>query len=121
MIIKKVKINIYRWEILLIEIESRKDHKKVRKILTKFGVSEEYIKDTIDNIKKGIRGHGHHTGNPDNFKSLICLYRKKSDKQRNRTLSHEMRHCEDVILKTMGIKDDESAAYLSGYLGKKLL
>ena len=118
--IKKFNIAMYNWKITFVEITSKKDIKKVDKILSKFKVKKESRKTVKENIRDKCVNGGNCFWNNDYHKTLIFLYPSTSKKTRQQILSHEKRHCEDSLLEHLNIKDFESAACLSGFLGKKL-
>jgi hypothetical protein len=117
---KKFKVDLFEWNVELIEIESPKDEKKVKRIMSKFD-SEDFTGDVIENIRKRVLDGGCHFYNEGWRKSLILLFEMSSQEQRNNVLCHEKRHLEDRIIMSLGIKDEETSAYLAGYLGKMLL
>lgn len=117
--IKKFKVDIYDWDVILIETKSKKDWKKVKKELVKFKCSSEDIIHAKANMSK--KNGGEHFYQLTRRESLLLLYPRDSKKSRNEVLCHEKRHIENRILAYCGIDDNEASAFLAGYLAKKLL
>ena len=117
--IKKFKVDIYDWDVKLIEVQSAKDFKKLLKELRKFKCSDEDIAIAKANIMK--KNGGDHFYQLSRRESLILLYKQDSKRIRNSVLCHEKRHLEDRILQYCFVDDIEAAGYLAGYLGEKLI
>jgi len=120
MIIKKIKIDVYDWTVYFLEVESSKDAKKILPYLKKLMIPPEEIDRSISIIKDDRYNGGDHFCLKDRKWSVVILYRSSSSKARRRILAHEKRHVEDVLLEYSGIKDKESAGFLSGFLAMKL-
>jgi hypothetical protein len=119
--VRKIKVELYDWRVSLIDITSKKDVPRTNRILKKFGVTKEDRLIVLKNIEDGMYDGGEHFYNTRQRKSIIFLYRITSQKSRKNILCHEKRHLEDRILNHCLVDDIESAAYLAGYLGEKLL
>jgi translation initiation factor IF-1 len=117
--IKRFKVDVYNWEVTLIETTSPEDWKKVKKKLIKFGVPKEDIIEAKGNIKK-VNG-GEHFYQVCRKESLILLYPMKSKKARTEMLCHEKRHLENRIFEFCQMDDNEASGYLAGYLGRKMI
>ena len=119
--IKKFKVQIYDWEVILIEINGKEDIDILKNKLKRTWLPNKWIDKTIQEISDGGYDGGHHYCNDDLLKSIIVILETSSDKERISTLCHEKRHLEDSILKNCDIDDIEAASFLAGYLGKKML
>jgi hypothetical protein len=117
--IKRFKVDVYNWEVTLIELTSAKEWKKLKKELIKFGVTKEDIIEAKENIRK-VNG-GEHFYQLSRRESMIILYPMKSKKVRTEMLCHEKRHLENRIFEFCRLDDNEASAYLAGYLAKKLI
>lgn len=117
--IKRFTVEMYQWDVALIEASSRRDYPKVRAELIKFGCEKEEIKVIKHNLS--CRDGGDHLFDLGKKKSMILLYRMSSKSIRTAILCHEKRHLEDRILECCHVDDIEASAYLAGYLGGKLL
>lgn len=117
---RKFKIELFDWDVQLAEVESPKDEKKAKKLLEEFP-AEDMIDDVAEAVRRGVKDGGWHIYNTGSRKTLILLFELSSPEQRVNILCHEKRHAEDRILKELSIKDIETAAFIAGYLGEKLL
>jgi len=118
--IKKFKVDIYEWKVTLMETNSVKDFKKVKKQLLSIGVSKDdldYVKTNLSRVNGG--DHFYHSNRKE---SILILYRMTSKKQRINILCHEKRHLEDRIKEFCHLGGTiEPLGYLAGYLGKMLI
>ena len=118
---KKFRVDVYDWFVGFVEVESKKDCKKIIHILKRFGVEKNVINEVRQNIKNGRENGGQHSYNRNIRESLILIYPCSSKKDRRGVIAHEKRHCEDVILQYFHIYDKEAASCLAGYLSEKLI
>jgi len=120
---KKLKFNIdiYKWNVTLLIIESEKDCDSVDKILSPFAVDPDYKNEILSDIKDNVKDGGLHLHKNSARKSIIILNEMTSLQMAEIILSHEKRHLEDAILQTCNIDDKEAAAYLAGHITEKIL
>jgi len=78
----KIKIDIYDWSILFLEIEKKSDSKKLGKELKKFHIQKEDYKYTLNNIKERVLDGGEHFYNFRLRKSMILIYKTSSKEER---------------------------------------
>lgn len=119
--LKRFKVPIYGYKVTYIEVEHEIDHIPIKRILMKLpGINKQDVESTIYSIKNNPRG-GEHTYTIDTGESIIIVFGYKTKLDHISTLCHEKRHLEDRIMEYYHIKDRESAAYIAGWLGEKLL
>lgn len=90
----------------------------VTKELTDIKTGQQYIDETIKEIKEESKNGGNHFYNLSNLVSFILIYPHDELGRMKATIAHEKRHLEDRILKHYRVKDIESAGLLSGYLAR---
>jgi hypothetical protein len=111
---------MYEWDVTLIEVVSPDDFDEyIKPELKRLG----FLKDEQGEVRYNMTctNGGDHFFNGNKKASMIILYPMTSIKNRNSILCHEKRHMEDRILSFCRIDDLEAAAYLAGYLAKKML
>ena len=119
MIKDKISIPIYDWTIHYVEAQSVDDAVNVYAFLRKYCKDE--IIDTIrKEIEDGAVNGGWHLATAGSFQSYIVIYPHDKRMSVTNTIMHEMRHAVDYLLDFKSVKDAESAAMLSGYVGGKL-
>jgi hypothetical protein len=117
--IKKFKVDVYDWDVTLIETKSAKDWRKVKKELVKFDISPEDIEYAKTSMH--CQNGGEHFFQKEQRASLVILYPMTTPLMRMEVLCHEKRHVEDRILQRCLVEDIEASAYLAGYLGKMMI
>ena len=117
--IKKIRIDIYNWDVQFIYIQ------KSDKNITKFGEYNNFLDKYILEINKNIIGEfcdGALTlSHFDQRETFVIIYPTLSNKMKIINISHEIRHIVDMITHHLEIEDDESAAYLTGYISGEIL
>ena len=116
---KNFKIDVYRYDITLVQVERNDKSDDVIKFLKKFDILQK----DLDDLKEGMDEeavNGGHTLCNHLFKQIVCFFYPFTDNERRCELyAHEKRHVEDRICEWLGINDIEASAYLAGYLGVK--
>ena len=117
---KAIKVPLYGFKVNLIECKGKEDAPELEKFFRRIKLDD----DIVDEIVRAVG-----EGDIDGGWTLACLGVKlivvvllpmHSDDKRTEVLAHEKRHVEDDILRHCGIKDEEAAGYLAGFLGKYL-
>lgn len=116
---KEIKIPIFDWDLVVLEVESDKDYSHLQDF-KEVNVSAEDYNEIKDGIRNGIFNGGLSFSNSDLNKSVIILYKMESELEKLKTLGHEKRHIEDYILQELDIHDAETAGLLAGYLAGEL-
>ena len=121
---KKIKFDvpIYDWSILCLRIDGKEDADGYAKEVKKFGFKnpEDYGID-MDNVADDVYDGGACTYSSGERKELITIYRCSSKKDLLNVILHECDHAVWNIMKWGQIKDKEARAYLSAFIGHKLL
>ena len=120
MIYHKFSIPIYGWKVLFIRSESKDDADECKRISDKFGLEKDLLKDELSSISNGSIDGGLCAENVENKKTLILINPPINTIGLIKTIGHEGRHLVDGILRHLCIKDDEAAAYLTGYVNQQL-
>lgn len=115
-----VVTEIYDWKIIVLDIKGKKDIPELKKLLIKFDVPKDSIKNILHHVKKGHWG-GDHIFSRLGHESMVCLENCNTIEKKTRALFHELRHVQDRILETMNVNDSEAAAFLSGYIAQKVV
>ncbi len=115
------KIPIYDWDVHYVEVEKNKDSYKVEDVFDKLGFFDKDIDKVLKNIKDRMTNTGMLYTCNNISSSVILIYTSSNKKERMSSILHEKRHLEDRIIERMGLEGKESAAYLAGYIGKKLI
>lgn len=118
--IKKFRVDVYDWDVTLLEIESDKDWGALKRELIKFNVVKKDLVEIKNKVKTMYNG-GDHYYKLTKKESILILYEMTSRKERLNCLCHEKRHLEDRILEYSGVNSIEAAGYLAGFLAKKLI
>jgi hypothetical protein len=107
-----IKLPIYYCKVHFIEVEKNIDiDKKHRTIYKKHKINKSIPKEE-DGSNAGIL-----------IPCFTDYYMIISNEEKNKinTILHELSHCVDFILEDRDINDTESRAYLTAYLGEKIL
>lgn len=120
--IKRINIELFDWEIKVIEVESHDEEEiqKVKKIFRSY-VNDNRIKKFFKFLIKwkAIDGGMYlRLGTKDSF---IMTYPMSSEKKRKNILLHELYHCVTDISETLGLRSEETEAYLISYLTDKII
>ena len=114
------EIDVYDWDIIIIEIEGSKDRRKLRNFLIKNEIHIDDITFILNIISKDGLNGGTHLHNTYKRLTILIIYLQSDLEKKIGTICHEKRHTEDTILEHLGINDAEAAGYLAGYLGEKI-
>lgn len=120
MIIKRIKLPIFDFDITFIEVEDKSDSLKVIAPLSSINCTKELIDDICENINNDVRDGGDTYRNLGMRKIVIFLYKCNSESKRRKVLNHELRHAVDRICEHLSIEDIETPAYITGYLSEKI-
>lgn len=115
----KFSIDIYDWDVEIIQATSR-DAKKLERLLLESDVSNSDTERIINNLTNNLWG-GDHFWDRIKGESLILLSNCDVFKRVTSALFHELRHLEDRILETMSIEDTEASACLSSFIAKNVI
>lgn len=119
MIKTKFAVPIYNVDVLLIQVKSKEDLEDVKKTIKWINPTEEIVTEIATNTENEDVNGGILVRN-EGWKRFLCLfYPFTSSKNKTETYAHEKRHLEDRIMDLCEVHDEESAAYLAGYLGVK--
>lgn len=118
---KRIYIDIYSYTLYYIDMESYDNLDKVIKIYKRLKLGQENIDDLKTKAKNEAIGGATTFHKANSCQLVIVLYPQPSEERKIECIYHEKRHCEDFILDTLNIHDDEAAAYLAGYLARKLM
>lgn len=119
---KTTTVDIFEWDVVLVELSKKDNPNDVLKLLSEFiPVDKELTKEVTNNINRRCYNGGSHYFYLMDRMSLILLYPVSSKEKRINVLCHEKRHVEDRILKYSNIDDIETAGYLAGFLAEELI
>ena len=120
--VNRFSIPIYDYDVIYIELHSDDSVEEqiaiITEELTLMKTNEQYLDETIQEIKDGSKNGGNHFYNLSKSVSLIMIYPHDDPDRLRATIAHEKRHLEDRMLKHYRVKDIESAGLLAGYLSK---
>ena len=120
MIVKRIKIPIFKYNLTLIEVEEYEDYKIIGKELKRFKLSDEYYNEVIRNTRYSYDG-AITLSNCSKMQIVVVIYKHSSEKERIELINHEKRHIIDDIMTSLNINDKETPAYLDGYISSKIL
>ena len=117
---------MFKWTIHLVVIEGIDDLIKCKNKLKSIAKPKnesysEAVDLCIEEVSNGLINGGLFISNEQSLTGVIIVYPSSSKLDIVNTICHEKRHAEDTILESLGIDDRETAGYISGYLGHKLL
>jgi predicted CopG family antitoxin len=120
MITGKIKIDVYGWEVAIYLFESPEDV-DVYKKLTKHKKGQQ--KETDDMLEEVAKGHtnGGLTVSYSNRTTQVLIHPEQDIYELLNVVLHEKRHVEDFIIEHLNLSGGECAAYLSGFIGEKLM
>lgn len=116
MIRRTIRIPIYQFSVLMLEVEDSSDAIDVEKTLKRERVTDEIIEEICTSVKQDAIDGGWTISNFGMKRFIVVLLKTSSPGRRLEVLTHEKRHVEDDLLEYCGINDKEAAAYLSGFL-----
>lgn len=116
MISKNIWVPIYSYRIWYVEVEGPEDLPKLLKLAKKVNLGEENINEIKLKVQRNEEGGATTFHRKSDCSLFVIIYPQPSVYRREECISHEKRHCEDFILKHLGIDDKEAAAYLAGWL-----
>jgi hypothetical protein len=120
MIKKTIKVPLYDYKIILLEIESKEEKSSVLKICNHYNIDERVVEEISSNIENDCYNGGITCHNSSCRTIVVLLYRQTNEVVRRRVINHEKRHVEDFILQHLDIDDLEASAYLAGFLSEKI-
>ena len=120
MIVKKIKIPIFKYTLTLIEVEEYEDYKIIGKELKRFKLPEQDYNEVITNTRYSYDG-AITFSNCSIMQIVVIIYKCSNEKNRLENINHEKRHVVDDIIESLEIKDKETPAYLDGYISSKIL
>ena len=120
MIVKRIKIPIFKYNLTLIEVEDYDDYKIIGKELKHFNLSDDNFNEIIRNTKNSYDG-AITLSNCSKMQIVVVIYKHTSEKERIELINHEKRHIIDDIMTSLNINDKETPAYLDGYISSKIL
>lgn len=119
--IKRFKIPIYEYDVIYVELtKSSHEIDEMRVLLENIQCNSDDIKETLQEMKEGVKNGGNHFYNLSSLISIIMIHYHDNQSRKKATIAHEKRHLEDRILKHYRIDDIESAGLLSGWLARKI-
>ncbi|MCM1216527.1 MAG: hypothetical protein NC209_03945 [Alistipes sp.] len=118
--LKRVKVPIYDYSVIVAEVEKKGDAVAMSKVLSELKVPNEHKADVLDMIERESFNGGDTFRNMKMKKLLVIIYPCKNESARRNVLAHEMRHVVDRIMEWSNITDMEASAYLQGWLGEKI-
>ena len=111
------QLPLYKVDITLLQIESKKDEGYVAELLKSIDADDpEY---TLDGIRRGAVNGGDTYRDLNNKRMIVLFYPMEDNTHRAEIYSHEKRHIEDRVLEFYGVNDIESAGLLAGFLGER--
>ena len=113
------QIPLYKVDVTLVQVESKKDESTVTELLKSIDAEDEDIECTANYIKRGVVNGGDTYRNFERKCIIVVFYLMEDNMSRAEVYSHEKRHIEDRILKFYGVDDIESAGLLAGFLGER--
>ena len=111
-------IPIFHKYIHIIEVDNKKDAPNVKKILKKLSVPTDILDEVDENIKNEYINGALTVANLPNHNILVILYEHDNEKEKINSIAHEQRHVVDDILEICNIEDNETGAYIAGYLAQ---
>ncbi len=118
--VRRFKIPIYDYSVVLAELESKDDSEELKKVLNWINAGKEDTEEMVAGLRNGLHDGGYTYCDLRKKKFLILLFPFTSPPERMNTLGHEKRHMEDRIMEHCRVDDIEAAGYLAGFLTKKL-
>lgn len=120
--VKKIYVGLFDWNVKVIEVESHDEEEiqKVKKIFRSY-INDNGIKKFLKYLNKWKAMDGGvyvRLGTKDSF---IMTYPVSSEKKRKNILLHELYHCVTDISETLGLRSEETEAYLISYLTDKII
>jgi len=115
--LKRFTVPLYKWRVVIIQIESKKDVNLLRKKLNNYGAQQEDIEELCNGTEYESRNGGMHMAG--NKISVVVFYPFTNDKEKTNSVGHEKRHIEDEIIEKFNINCIESNALLAGFLSEK--
>lgn len=121
--IAKLNIPIFDHKLTWIQIESKVDANNVRlrSTLTEINFDNEAKADVIGKIERDEYNGGDTYRNGSIKQIAVIIYRCTTIKQLINTINHEKRHAVDRVLEYCGVEDEETAAYIDGYISEQLV
>ena len=119
MIVYKFKVPIYKWSVLLVQIENKKDIEPLKRLLraNRFKEEDELYKEITDKTETDCVDGGITIRDRGRKELFVVLYRMTNAFELANIYSHEKRHVEDEILEYCDVNGSEASAYLAGYIG----
>lgn len=119
--VNKFDVPIYNWRVLFIIFDDNDtDTELCRPKVKAIGLPMDMLDEEISGMNNECDGGGVILYNAEAKVCCILIYKAKLLGNMVATIGHEGRHLTDVILQTAGVKDDEAAGYLAGFIFKQL-
>lgn len=120
----KFKIPLYNWRVTIIKAGKSDSSKDLKKALKNANCFKAVIREELsrfENNKRQDTYSGLHAYNATQRESVIVLNNITKKRDLLKVLSHELDHARFTICEYLNLTDNESQAYLMGYLCKKAI
>lgn len=122
MIKKSFTIPFFEVKMVYIIIEGVFDYEVLKKTLKSYTALDNELRDrALDIVRTGKVNGGDTIRHLETREMLCIIYQCTSEAKRLNIICHEKRHIEDRLLEFFGINDIETAGFLAGFLGDKML
>lgn len=117
---QRIKIPIFDFDLIVVRVEGKDDKDKMESVFREIKITDEYRDMVLGCIERGYYDGGETFRNMDIKKILVIFYPFKSESKRRNIIAHEMRHVVDRIMEHCFIEDNETPAYLQGWIAEKI-
>ena len=121
--VKEINVNVFNWNLWFIDKLKKTDCNNVIELIKKHvNISLEDIEYLEDWFKEWGDSQGLHYCYTYRRCSFVIIGRQSSRKEKINTITHEIRHATNrILLSSSNITDEETGAYLTGYLSGEIL
>lgn len=120
MIKGKLKLDIFKgWSIKYVIAEKLNDKDAIKEF-KKSGVSQEFMDETLIDLKENGSG-AILFSNVANLDFYIVFFATNDKITLIENITHETCHIVQAVVKHLEIEDDETEAYLTGYINKEII
>lgn len=112
-------IKVGTWNLLIYYNASLDDKIELNESLLSLGASKQEIKKALKVLRN--KNTGFTFSNSDQMMSIVCIGEAENNQQFLDTIVHELKHVQSHICEFYGVEEDsEEAAYLIGYMIRKM-
>lgn len=115
--ITNIKVPFYKWQVITIYLQSKKDFEPLmKKLKNTYELAEQHCQEMRGVLRLEPYDGARVFYNEGKLLILVVIYQHRSKKELEKTIIHEASHATDKIIESCGLEGTEARAYLNEYI-----